>query len=291
MVFRKFYLQDAKGARFDLNGANGVYATDPSGLGIALSPAFASLGAGFFKATATKTEPQRSPGFTVNFTRRATAYDQYREFTRFLSAAGDVLRLVYKPWGTAEYYRDVMLAALEKTELTEVGWLVCPMEVKALTPWYLPQTYRVELSAQAPTSMRYPFRYGSARYGAGRAPVFGAVLQPAGDIPAGLRLLFDGEAEDPAITLVGLSTGKIYGRCDIAYTFVAGDQLQWATLPDDGYCRLLRAGDLVDLSGYLDMTGEPFFQMPVTEPCILQLTGSGLSGSGELSVNYYYRTV
>jgi len=291
MEFRKFYLQNAQGARFDLNGAGGVYATDPTGLGIALSPSFASLGSGFFTDVSTRTEPQRTPGFTVIFTRRASAYDQYRAFARFLSSAGDVFNLVYKPWGTAEYYRDVMLFALEKRELTQVGWLECPMEVKALTPWYLPQTYRVELAAQAPTAMRYAFRYGAARYGAGRAPAYGATLQPSGDIPAGLILSFSGAVEDPAITLVGLATGKIYGRCEIEFVFVPGDELQWSSVPDNGYCQLVRAGDTVDLSGYLSMTEDPFFQLPVTEPCTLQLTGSGITGSGELSVNYYFRTV
>lgn len=289
MEWRKFYLQNAQGARFDLNGRDGVYASDPSGLGIARDPGFISLGSGFFRRVQ-DSDPQRAPGFLVTFTRRATAYEQYQDFVRYIGAAGDDLILVYKPYGTTEYYRDVILTVLEKTELSRVGWLECSCEVKALTPWYLPRTYSVALSEQATTAMRYAFRYGSARYGAGRAPAFAATLQPEGDIPAGLVLSFDIVAVNPALTLVGLSTGTVYGRCEIEYTFVAGDVLEWSSEPDDGYCRLIRAGDTVDLSGALDMTAEPFFQMPVTEPCLLRLTGSGLTGEGSLSVSYYYRS-
>ena len=64
--YRKFYLQNAAGARLDLNGAQGIWATAPTGLGIQLAPAFGSLQQGFFRLLDDSAEPFAVRSATVD---------------------------------------------------------------------------------------------------------------------------------------------------------------------------------------------------------------------------------
>ncbi len=179
MDIRKFYLQDAAGVRLDLNGADGIWAVDPSGLGVELSPVYGDLGWGFFTELDARTRPMRRPGLRIVFTRRETNYAQYREFARFVATAGTGLLLVYEPYAGAVFYRQVRLRALTKGERNRVGWLEIPMEVNALTPWFLPYDVRFELS-----SLEGALRYDVGRFDSGgvftntQAGEFGAAVQP-----------------------------------------------------------------------------------------------------------------
>ena len=292
MEIRKFYLQDAAGERIDLNGAAGIYATDPTGLGEELAPNYGDLNSGFFMVLSDEAEPQTSVGLTINFTRRATAYEQYSELARWISAAGDGLLLLYAPHGATIYYRRVRLQYLKKTERNGVGWLECPAAFKPITPWYLPTSAPASMGSLAADAMRYDqFRYDQARYVGSHAPTYAAQLQPAGDIPGGLEIRFSGTADNPVLTLSGLATGKVYGVCAIGQSLVAGDVLEYSSSPRDSYCRVIRGGSVVPLDGYLDPSTDPFIRMPLTEPCLLQLTGTSISGSAEVRVNYFFRTV
>ena len=290
---RKFYLQNAAGARIDLNGVEGIYATDPSGLGEELSPTYGNLTRGFFSVLADAAEPQNPVGLTINFTRRATAYAQYQDLARWIAAAGDGLLLLYTPYGTTVYYRRVRLKSLKKTERNGVGWLACPAAFTPLSPWYRPTAVQATMGAEDANAMRYDsnFRYDQARYFGSHSPTYSALNQPAGDIPGSIELSFVGTATNPAITLNGLETGTVYGRCAIAQSILSGDELQYSSSPRDSYCRILRSGSLISLDNALDPSTDPFISVPLGEPCVLTMSGTAIDGTAQLKINYYYRTI
>ena len=123
MEFRKFYFRNGKGEQIPLNGENGIYASNPTGLGVDRSRTYADLGGGVFSVTYDASLPMQTPGFKLIFTRRHRQYEDYQNLIRWLAAAGDGLRLVYVPYGGTAYHRKVLIRKITKTDLTRVtGW-------------------------------------------------------------------------------------------------------------------------------------------------------------------------
>lgn len=289
--FRKLYLQNAAGARFYLNGESDVLATDLTGFGTDLSALFGDLTSGFFKLLSNDSEPQTPIGFKINFTNKRSAYTQFQSLARFISSAGDGLMVVYCPIGAVEYFRDVSLSYLKKTEKSRTGWLTCATEFRPLTPWYLPSSLQVDMAAITSGAMRYSWRYGTARYVRSLAADYSATLSPSGDMPAALQIVFEGAIDHPIITLTGLASGKSYGRCDIDATLHNGDVLEYSSEKNDSYCRMVSGGVVTDLDDDLDMDTDPFFFLPLEETCELTITGLAIAGDARVKVLYYYRTV
>ena len=291
MEFRKFYLQNAAGERIDLNGADAIWATDPVGLGVELSPVTGDLSHGFFKPLQASTRVQGKPGLTLTFSDRNRNYEQYRELMRWIAAAGDGLLLIYRPSGSDEFLRRVLLRTVRKKEKNKVGWLETPLELVTLTPWFLPYDVRFELAAESENTARYSYRLGSARYAASHAPSFAATLQPSGDEPASIQLSFTGTIQNPLITLTGLVSGTVYGRCAVSDTIASGETLEYSSRPSDCFCRVIRSGSPVALDDKINPSADPWLRLPLTEPCSLQMSGLTVSGSASVAVNYYYSTV
>lgn len=287
---RKFWLRRADGAMIDLNGAAGIWATEPTGLGVELAPSYGNLTYGFFQVLQDQYEPQTAVGLRLVFTSQ-DPYKAYHDLSAWISAAGDGLLLLYQPPGGSVYYRRVRLQYLKKEELDKVGWLIVPASFLPSTPWYLPSSAPADIGADSADLMRYAWRYGSARYGTSHAAAYAATLQPMGDLPAVLRLTFTGTATTPVITLTGLATGTVYGRVVIDTTLQAGDRLEYSSAVNDSYLRVVRGGEIISLDNALDPTADPYFRMPVSEPCTLQISGQAIDGTAAVSVSYLFRTV
>lgn len=288
---RKFWLRNAVGEQIDLNGAEGIWATDPTGLGVQLNPSWGNLTSGFFTVLEDQYEPQQPVGLTLKLTRRGRVYDDYHALAGWLAAAGDGLLLLYQPPGGSVYWRSVSLQYLKKGETDRLGWLSCPLSLLPRTPWYLPSEAGADVAEQSADVMRYGWRCGEARYAASHAASYAAVLQPGGDMPGVIRIRFAGTAVSPVITLTGLATGTLYGRLIIDAELQTGDVLEYSSAVQDSYVRILRGGSVIELDNALDPTEEPFFRLPLSEPCTLQISGASIDGSARVSVSYLYRTV
>ena len=210
---RKFYLQNRRGERYDLNGALGIYASEPGGLGFSLSPIFADLSHGFFASVADANDPQGTPGFKITFTRHA--YTLYQKLIDWLAAEQNAVTLCYDPTGSQEYMMDITIASLVKTELNALGWLECPCSFYARSPWYRPvPTSLTVTSAGTDSAMRYDYRYTEDLiYGSDATSSISGILSGAGHIPWALELTYHGAATNPRIRLTGNLTGKTYGIC------------------------------------------------------------------------------
>lgn len=290
---RKFYLENETGVRWDLNGKTGVRLSNPAGLGVKLNNQYADLENGFFKNIGSKAEPQGSVVADVVFTKKA--YETYRSFLSWISEARELI-LIYSPYEPLEFYRRVELQYLTKGELGAAKWLTTPISLSCLTPWYLPTALRISLTKQTETAMRYPFTYNAAlRYGTSSIGSYAADIEPDGHLPASLRFVYKGVAKNPMITLTGASSGKNYGKCILNTEIKAEDTIELFSSPRDGYIRKIAADgtetDLID-SNVVDITEDPFLRIPLEESCHLQLTADeALSGSAEVQVYYYYRSV
>ena len=288
---RKFYLENETGNRTGLNGESGIRLSDPAGLGVSYGSTFADLEEGFFIETKQKT-PQAAPTGSLYFT--SSAYQRYQDFTDWVMAAKK-LYLVYAPLNK-EYYREVRLSYLTKTELTATKWLEVPMELDCLTPWYLPTPLALNFASDTDTAMRYEYTYDDALvYGERSGGAYSVEIPARGHVPAALRVTYAGAAADIEISLTGLVSGREYGRCKISGDIAATDTLELYTGKRDSYVKKTAAnGTETDLlyAGMVDITAEPFFRAPVDEASILALTGVGtLSGAVAAQAYFYYRSV
>lgn len=289
---RKFYFSDASGERWPLQGEKGVYFSAPSGLGVSLAPSYADLQRGFFLPVATAAEPQGVPHATLVFVR--PAYPTYRQLVNWLAAAEE-LELIYCPYGAEEFHRRVDVQALTKGELDKNAFLSCELSLLARSPWYKAAAVHLDLASQTTDeSLRYDITYtDDLIYGDDVTSDLSGTLYPEGHIPAALSVTFYGGAVSPVISLTGDVTGRLYGACRIDDTVAAGETLLFSSDYLDSYVRKRTAqGATVDLLDKIDLDGEPFPRLPLTEPCTLSISAeAAISGAADVAVYYYYRSV
>ena len=291
-MIRKLSLQDASGVRWGLNGDRGVYAHTLSGFGFTLSPNFADLSRGFFIPVNDQSEPQGSIPFTITFTKNP--YETYQAFVNWLTSAGK-LTMVYNPTGRQEYYREVNVNFLQKSEKNKVGWLEAPASFFCLTPWYLPTPTTLDLGvAGADESKRYDYEYDDAlTYGDDSTASLSGEIVGAGHVPGSIELTYYGAITNPKIRLTGKISGKVYGICSVTAVLQSTDALKFSSRYEDSFVKKISAGGIeTDLLDALDLGTTPFFHLPVNEPCTISLEADSVfTGSADLLIYYYYRSV
>ena len=292
MRIRKLYLQNAAGERYGLNGEKGVYASSLSGFGLTLSPTFADLSRGFFVPVSDESEPQATIPFTLTFTKNP--YDSFRSLVDWLNAAGTVT-IAYNPTGKQEYWRDVTVNFLQKSELNQVGWLEIPSSFFCNTPWYLPEPTTLQLeTGGTDESKRYDYEYTEElKYGADSSAALSGTIAGAGHIPGSLELTYHGAITNPKIRLTGNISGKTYGVCAVSVVLAPSDTLKLSTRYENSYVkRITAAGVETDLLDALDLSSTPFFHIPVDEPCEISVEADApFTGYADLLIYYYYRSV
>jgi hypothetical protein len=269
-----------------------VYASELAGLGISLTPGFTDLGRGFFIPIADEAEPQAPVAFTLTFTK--APYHTYKQLMDWIATAGRLM-LVYNPTGSQEYYRDITLEFAQKGELSAVGWLETPCSFLCSTPWYLPTPTPINIeSADTGDDKIYDYMYSdSLRYRADSVGALVATIAGAGHIPGALVLRVYGGITNPRIRLAGSITGKTYGICSVSGVIDAQDVLEFSTKYGDSYIKKIPpVGAQADLLDALDLQLDPFFHIPISEPCTLFVESDGLFiGQADILVYYYYRSV
>lgn len=286
---RKFYLSSATGERYGLNGERSVWLTEPSGLGLELSPGFANARNGFFAPTVTDDVPQGAVYGTLVFT-GAAPYSNYRTFLSWALAAGDGLLLVYEPTPGAEYYRRVTLTSLTKGEIEAPGWLHCEATFQTLTPWYRPSQLRRDLTPDSGNLMKYKYRYSPGlRYPVDNSGQMRATITAAGHLPSALTLECVGPVESPTLRLIGVNSGADYGRLSIDAGFAEDERLQYSSRYLETYVRKVYAdGRTEDLLPLVDLAYDPWLRASVLEPCTFIMTAASLIPSGAVVKVYDY---
>lgn len=287
---RKLWIENSSGQRRSLNGEDGLYASDLAGFGFSMSPSYADLTRGFFVPVSEDAEPQGAITMTLNFL-GPNPYAKYRDFSNWLARSG-ALTIGYAPTPEQTFYRRISVTYLQKGELDRTGILPIPASFSTLTPWYRPEPSVLDLSdAGKDTSKRYPYSYPYA-YGTDATASLSGTVYGDGHIPAALELRYYGAITNPKLRLVGNISGRTYGICSLAATLQPGDMLLYSSRYTNSYVLRRRGLEDTDLLDVLDLSTEPFFHVPVDEPCTLSVEASAaFSGYAELKTYYYYRSV
>lgn len=294
---RLFYLEDQKGERIPLNNENGIFLYSPSGLGFEYSHDYSESGSGFFMRIKDGIN-QSEIGFVFVFPPKEYAngspdspYERYRKLIDWIYKAEE-LYFIYCPYAPNEYYKRVEIQTVEKTELDRYGALQCNISILPLTPWYLPAPIHVNFGEEQDNAMRYTFTYtDDLIYGVGSKD-YTAEITAQGHIPSAVKVTFKGQVINPVFELRGSVTRKIHGRCAITATFSSDETLEFSTEEQNSYVKKIKAsGEEIDLLDQIDITQNPFFRVPLTEPCELTLSGDSILGKATMLLYVYYRGV
>lgn len=281
---RKFYIRDGSGTQYDLNGEQFIWLLNPTGLGVSYANKFSDIKEGFFAPL--NTGEWQTQSIVCDFGFVKSAYEVYRQFMSWLVTAEELI-IVYQPYGNDKFYRRVKMDYIEKTELINGQWLQTPASFTCLTPWYKPTTLSVVIQGETAGAMTYPFTYDSTLvYASSYNGAYGVQLSPAGHIPAAIQMTYTGAVTEPTIVLTGVSTGTEYGRCKINVS--ASASVVYSSLYSNSFVTV----DGVDASNYISPASDPFFHLPLAEPCNLRiLSNAEMTGTAEASIYYYYRSV
>lgn len=292
MRIRKFYLESSTGDRQPLNAENGIFLSAPSGLGFTMATGYADLKHGFFRAVSTETEPQNSFTATLTFF-KSEPYKQWKAFVDWCALAGQLL-LVYSPYEGAEFYRQIDVGYLTKGELNAVGALEIPASFTCLTPWYEKTPVNLDMENSEGSAIRYTYRYADELiYGADSSATLAGTIHPGGHIPGGMLLRYTGAIVNPRIRLVGNVSGITHGLTSIEATLQSSEILEFSTQYRDSHVyKILPDGSVTDLLDNVSLATEPFWHIPINEPCTLSIEAdSAFSGTAELLLFYYSRSV
>lgn len=270
---RKFYItKDPSDDRYlwDLSDQH-MFLSEPEGLGVAYNNQYADIGNGFFLNISDKVSQNTISG-KLNFI--TNPYIMYNRFTNGFLGGDKKLYFVYSPVGTLEhkFYTHVEIESIEKKEINKYGYLECPIAFKMLSPWYDPTEIK-----------RHHLNAGSSD------PV---VVYGAGHFPSSVIIRLTGTAASPFdIVLTGQETEIEYGRCSFTTAF-SNTTVELSTQYDDSYVAKVDAsGKKTDLISKIDITKNPFFRIPLSEPCQLWIDMSAHDFYADVEVYTYYRTV
>lgn len=292
MRTRRFFLENEAGARIPLNGQGGIWFNAIAGLGFEDNADFADMGNGFFKKRNNTKLPQSSITGELTFIGKHP-YQDYNDFVNWTRKASE-LYLVYAP-AVTEFVRPVTIQYLTKTELNKVGWLVVPVSFPALAPWYHPTVTETAIEKQDEDILYFDDEetvIDEATLSKNTYAGSLVYISPKGHIPGAFRLEYSGGIKNPVITLTGMTSNKEYGRCSLSTDFEAGEMLVLDTRIQEGGVWKQTNSALLDLTEELDLSFEPFPAVPMTENCMLKISGDGdVTGSASVKIYHYYHTV
>ena len=157
-MVREFRLINEKGQDYSLMDIeNHILLTDPSGLGYSYSTDYQQLGETFI-TNLRKIEQGQISG-TANF----REYDNFKEFIDFVESSESLkfgYKIPYKDGSTKEYFKDVAIQSISKTQKQTNGIFSETVNFDCLSLWYEENTvvYTVE---QLTDEIRWNFSWDS----------------------------------------------------------------------------------------------------------------------------------
>lgn len=283
---RQFYIENESGERISLVDIDNLWFNLPSGLGMGMYNAYSQVQKGFYSLIESAEEQAEITG-TLIF-RAENTEQSFIEITDKLFKSKE-LNLVYIPYGDKEYYRQICITSLQKSEKRMNRFLECPVIFTALTPWADRYSHHfIFTTGEAEDGKRYDYRY-NYRY----IPSFlpnSVDIMIQGHYPADLQLTIKGAVSNPVLTLY--KDTEIIGKLDLTGLVVASDEyLLFSTKANNPGVWKLKDGvktdiiDSVNLSGYTT-----FFQIPNNQQVHAEIEADGINDTwATLNVNQYYK--
>ena len=285
MEVRKFGLINEYGQEFSfMDIQNYCLLTDPEGLGYEYSTEYEKVGNAFIENI--RTLEQGTISGTVNF----LGYENYAKLVNFIENS-ESLRFHYViPYSneTKEYYRDVKMQGLSKSEIQLNGVISEQITFECISLWYSINEANYIIKA-GEDEIRWNFKWDS-RFISYSARNLNIVNN--GHTDASIKLSIDGEVVNPEIVLSveGVEVQRVPFTCSIQ----AFEKFEYSSKDGDSYVRRKNTDgtytDLFNLS-VLEFNNNNVVKLPKGKSCELVITADDDIANATLQVFIYYKSV
>lgn len=283
-MVRQFGLINENGQEFSfMDIKNYCLLTEPSGLGISYSTEYERVGNSFLENI--RQMEQGSIEGVLNFSN----YDNYRKLIDFIENSEELRFHYVVPYrNNAEFYRDVKIQNVGKTEIQPNGFLSESVIFDCLSLWYSINEANYIITANE-DEIRWDFRWDSRfiSYSARNLPIVNT-----GHTDASIKLSIDGEVVNPIIKL------SVEGEEVQVVPFVCSiqefEKFEYSSKDGDSYVRKRNTDgtytDLFSLS-VVTFNNNNVVRLPKGKSCELSITADDDISKATLQVFMYYKSV
>ena len=212
-------------------------------------------------------------------------YEYYRRFKYFIRNAP--LRLKYQCTEENEYFIDVVVNVLSKTELNFARKLECEIEFLCMSLWYKDTTINIVEEDERGTkkfNYSYPYKYSNSSTSR-------IVLKNDGDIATPLTIEVLGKATNPSYFLkqndILVGNGKVWDEIETGNKLVVNSSFLQPEISEytnsNTYLR--------NLYTVADLNTTRFIRVPIGESVFTFLSDDLKNPQIKLSYKVYYATV
>lgn len=285
-MVREFRLINEKGQEFPfMNIHDNTLFTDPSGLGYSYNTEYQQLGDTFISNLRNIQQGQISG--TLNFLN----YDNYTSFVNFVESS-ESLRIGYKiPYSdgsTREYFKDVQIQSLSKTQIQTNGILSETVIFDCLSLWYEENTAIYTIESQE-NEIRWDFEWDS-RFTDYDTRNLQYINQ--GHVEAPIYVEIDGQVVNPKIELY--VEGELYQTVAINTTIAQYEKLLYDTRENQFYIGKQNTdGTTTSLFSldYIDFYNDNVIRLPKNKSCEIKLTADNEVLNAKITIYPRYRAV
>lgn len=286
-MVREFRLVNEKGQEYSLMDIeNYCLLTDPSGLGYSYNTEYEQIDEMFF------TNLRKLAQGQINGTINCLYYDNYKALIDFIESSDKLkfaCKIPYKS-GQKEYFKDVNIQSIEKTQIQTTGTISEPVVFDCLSLWYEENT-TVYTIQPVENEIRWDFRWDS-RF----TDYTSRNLQfiNRGHIEAPISVEFDGKVINPKIQLY--VEGSLYQELKFNITINEYEKLLYCTRRNEFYIKKENTDgtqeDLYDLDILQDFANiNEVIRIPKNKSCELRLTADNNVLNAKTTIWIYYKAV
>ena len=285
-MVREFKLVNEKGQEYSLMDIeNHALLTEPAGLGYGYDSQYQQLGNTYIETLRNVQQGQISG--TVNFLK----YENYTNLVNFLESS-ETLKFSYKiPYsdGTMkEYFKDVNVQSLTKTQLQINGILTETITFDCLSLWYEENTIIYTIEPQT-NEIRWDFRWDS-RFTDYDTRYLQYINQ--GHVEAPVYIEIDGHVVNPQIELY--VEGELYQTVKVNTDIAEYEKLLYDTRENQFYIGKQNTdGTTTSLFSldYLDFESDNVIRLPKNKSCEIRLTADNEVLNAQITIYPQYKAV
>lgn len=285
-MVREFKLINEKGQEFSLMDIeNYCFLSDPSGLGYEYQTEYQQLGDTFISNLRNIQQGQ------INGTLNFKNYTNFASFVNFVESS-ESLRFGYKiPYADSsfkEYFKDVQIQSLEKSQIQTNGFLSETVIFDCLSLWYEENTIIYNITAQE-NEIRWDFKWDSkfADYDSRNLQYINN-----GHVEAPIYAEIDGQVVNPKIELY--VEGELIQTVAVNIRIAQFEKLLYDTRENqfmiakqntDGTIESLFSLD------YIDFENDNVIRLPKNKSCEIKLTAENEVLNAKLTIYPRYKAV
>ncbi len=283
---RNFYFENEIGKRIDCQKINGgLFLYSVTGLGYEENIEYERVGNTFVLNH--KETVQNIITGELEF--YDMTYDEYQNFSNFILKSKDI-KLIYIPKtrDRIEYYRDIDICKIEKSEEDEYSILTCPIEIKCKSLWYKKTTAIYDMKAQT-NEIRWDFKWDSkfVDYDTRKLKYINH-----GHIEAPILVEINGHVINPKISLY--IEGELYQEVPFLIEIAENEKILYGTKENEFYINKQNIdGTLTNLFSldYLDFYNDNVIRIPQNRSCEIRLTAQNGISKAKVEILTYYKIV